>query len=117
MTSDLYIIPPDPPSCCSAASCVFLCVIRAAHVGCGSTSSRGVRFQSRPSLPSDVRVALQLGQVGRGDHEHAAPSFQAALLVRQPEGLHELVNVDAAVVVAVDGDGQVGDVLVCDFHL
>lgn len=94
-----------------------MCVIRAARVGRGSASSRGVRFQSGPSLRSDVTLALQLGQVGRRDHEHAAPPLQAALLVRQPEGLHELVNVDAAVLVAVDGDGQVGDVLVGDFHL
>lgn len=117
VTFDLQLIPPDPPSCFSAASCVFMCVI-----SCSSTSvclRRPPKNVSALDLSprSDVELALQLGQVGRGDHEHAAPPLQAALLVRQPKGLHELVDVDAAVVVAVDGDGQVGDVLVGDLHL
>lgn len=67
-------------------------------------------------LGSNVGVSLQLGEVGGCAHEHAASSLQAALLVREAEGLHELVNVDAAVLVAVDGDGQVGDGVVRDLH-
>lgn len=66
---------------------------------------------------SNVGVSLQLGEVGGRAHEHAAPSLQTALLVREAESLHELVDVDAAVVVAVDGHCQVGDGLVRDFHL
>lgn len=69
------------------------------------------------SLRSNVGVYVQLGEVGGRAHEHAAPPLQPALLVREAEGLHELVDVDAAVLVAVDGDGQVGDGLVCDLHL
>lgn len=69
------------------------------------------------SAGSYVGVGLQLGEVGRRGHEHAASTLQAALLVREPESLHELVDVDAAVVVAVDGLGQVADVFVRDLHL
>ena len=68
-------------------------------------------------LCSDVGVLVQLGEVGGRAHEHAAPSLQPALLVREAEGLHELVDVDAAVLVSVNGDGQVGDGLVRDLHL
>lgn len=70
-----------------------------------------------PLLPSDVGICVQLGEVGGRAHEHAPPPLQAALLVREPEGLHELVDVDAAVVVAVDGDRQVGDGIIRDLHL
>jgi len=37
--------------------------------------------------------------------------------VHQPEGLHELVDVDAAVLVEVDALGQVCDGLVADLRL
>lgn len=66
---------------------------------------------------SNVGVHVQLGEVGGRPHEHAAPSLQPALLVREAEGLHKLVDVDAAVLVTVNGDGQVGDGLVRDLHL
>lgn len=65
---------------------------------------------------SNVGVHVQLGEVGGRPHEHAAPSLQPALLVREAEGLHELVDVDAAILVAVNGDGQVWDGLVRDLH-
>lgn len=37
--------------------------------------------------------------------------------VHQPESLHELVDVDAAILVEVHALGQVRDGLVADFHL
>lgn len=89
-----------------------MCVIKAACV-----ERTWPRSPSVFSRCSNVWVSLQLGEVGGRAHEHAAPSLQTALLVREAERLHELVNVDAAVVVAVDGHGQVGDGLVCDLHL
>lgn len=37
--------------------------------------------------------------------------------VHQPESLHELIDIDAAVLVEVDALGQVCDGLVADLHL
>lgn len=130
MNSNLFLIPCDPRGCCSAASYVFMCVIKAACVGCISPAPPSAAclpgVESEPgslsvfslcSLHSNVGVPLQLCEVVGGAHEHAASSLQPALLVREAEGLHELVDVDAAVLVAVDGDGQVEDGLVRDLHL
>lgn len=61
--------------------------------------------ESVSSLWSNIGICVQLGEVGVGAHEHAAASFQPALLVCEAEGLHELVDVNAAILVAVDGDG------------
>lgn len=36
LTSDLFLIPCDPHGCCSASSYVFMCVIKAACIGCTS---------------------------------------------------------------------------------
>lgn len=111
-----------------------MCVIKAACVGCispppppppsaarllgdGARAEVALCFQSLLSPLSYVGVSLQLGEVVGRAHEHAASSLQPALLVREAEGLHELVDVDAAVLVPVDGDGQVGDGLVRDLHL
>lgn len=66
---------------------------------------------------SNVGIHVQLGEVGGRPHEHAATSLQPALLVREAKGLHELIDVDATIVVAVDGDGQIRDGLVRDLHL
>lgn len=65
----------------------------------------------------NVGVHVQLGEVVGRPHEHAATSLQPALLVREAEGLHELVDVDATILVAVDGDGQIRDGVVRDLHL
>lgn len=37
--------------------------------------------------------------------------------VHQPESLHELIDIDASVLVEVDALGQVSYGLVCDVHL
>lgn len=107
-----------------------MCVIKAACVGCNPLALpcvsglpgeelelRSPSVFSLCSLRSYVGVSLQLGEVGGRAHEHAASSLQPTLLVREAKGLHELVDVDAAVLVPVDGDGQVGDGLVRDLHL
>lgn len=53
-----------------------------------------------------VFVWVERGKIVRGGHEHAAPPLQPTLLVGEAEGFHELVNVDGAVTVAVDGHRQ-----------
>lgn len=103
-----------------------MCVIKAACAGlcllafCRRPASPPVCAPGHPLFTlwrSDVGVYVQLGEVGGRSHEHAAPSLQPALLVREAEGLHELINVNAAIVVAVYSDGQVRDGIVCDLHL
>lgn len=122
----LSLISCEPQECCSAACCVLGCVGKAACAGCLSSGlhCQGVWPRigaagnlSVSSLWSNVGIRAQLGEVGVGAHEHAAAPLQPALLVREAEGLHELVYVDAAVLVAVNCDGQIRDGVIRDLHL
>lgn len=91
---------------------VFLALLRRIPA-----SQRCPGLDTLPTVFSNVGVYIQFGEVSGRPHEHAATSLQPALLVCEAEGLHKLVNVNAAVLVAVNGDSQVGDGLVRDLHL
>lgn len=49
LTSNLLLIPCDPGGCCSASSCIFMCVIKSS-----------LRWLHRPLLPSAGRRAICL---------------------------------------------------------